>query len=51
MRFPHPVLLEDLADWRALATELSLTQGIAQLHRETFTRGPDVDAGQEGVSR
>ncbi|UJR85123.1 DUF4132 domain-containing protein [Sandaracinus amylolyticus] len=35
---PHPILLEELDDLRALATELSLTQGVQQLFRETFAR-------------
>lgn len=33
---PHPVLLAELDDFRGLAAELKLTQGIAQLFRETF---------------
>lgn len=42
---PHPVLLEGLDDARALASELGLTQGVAQLFRETFTVPADLEAG------
>lgn len=42
---PHPVLLEGLDDVRALASELALTQGVAQLFRETFTVPADLEAG------
>jgi len=40
---PHPILLEELDDYRELATELSLSQGIAQLLRETFAKPEDLD--------
>lgn len=40
---PHPILIEELADFRALATELGVTQTIAQLFRETYVR-PATDA-------
>lgn len=36
---PHPILLGDLADFRALAGELGLRQGLSQLYRETFAPG------------
>lgn len=36
---PHPILLADLNDFRTLAGELALTQGLSQLFRETFPRG------------
>ncbi len=35
--FPHPVLLSELDDLRALVSELGVSQGIAQLFREVFT--------------
>jgi predicted DNA-binding WGR domain protein len=40
---PHPILLDDLDDFRALGVELSFKQGISQLFREIFRRGKDVD--------
>jgi hypothetical protein len=45
---PHPILIPELNDFRALATELGVTQGIAQLFRETFTR-PAGSAAREAV--
>lgn len=56
---PHPILLDDLNDFRTLAGELGLQQGLSQLFRETFARGtvngkavnPEadtVDAYEEG---
>lgn len=39
---PHPILLHDLDDWRQLAAELSLVQGLSQLFRETFGRPNDL---------
>jgi predicted DNA-binding WGR domain protein len=35
---PHPILLAELDDWRAMLTELGITQATAQLFRETFPR-------------
>jgi predicted DNA-binding WGR domain protein len=46
---PHPVLLDSLDDVRALASELALSQGIAQLFRETFTVRADLEAGATAV--
>jgi hypothetical protein len=37
---PHPVLLPDLDDLRGFATDLGVTQGVAQLFREIW-RKPD----------
>ncbi len=46
-RIPHPILLGDLDDLRALAAELGLTQGQKQLFREVFAKpaelAPDAD--------
>lgn len=48
---PHPVVLGDaLDDLRSLASELSLTQGIAQLFREVFRTPKDLNP-QEGSVR
>jgi len=46
----HPILLEELDDFRALAMELSLTQGLSQLFRETFTRSKALTDGQNSIS-
>lgn len=50
LALPHPVLLPDLDDFRALATELGLHQGIAQLYRETFPRPRDLAADRTALS-
>lgn len=47
---PHPILLEDLTDYRELGTELSLEQGISQLFRETFSKPADLDPEASQVS-
>ena len=39
---PHPILLEELEDFRELATELDSRQGIDQLFRETWTAGGEA---------
>jgi predicted DNA-binding WGR domain protein len=41
---PHPVLLADRDDWRALVAELGATQGVPQLFRETFVKPVDSTA-------
>jgi hypothetical protein len=41
---PHPILVAELDDWRDLVTQLGVAQGIAQLHRETYTK-PTAAAG------
>jgi hypothetical protein len=46
---PHPILLEELEDLRALATELGFTQGISQLFRETFVRSAEHAAEATSV--
>ncbi|MCB9686452.1 MAG: WGR domain-containing protein [Alphaproteobacteria bacterium] len=43
---PHPILLEELDDWRGLLTDLGASQGTAQLFRETFLR-PEGDAAEK----
>jgi hypothetical protein len=35
---PHPILIPELDAWRELVTQLGVTQGIAQLHRETHAK-------------
>ena len=41
--FVHPIALADLDDFRSMAVELSLNQGIHQLFRETFRKPADLD--------
>jgi hypothetical protein len=48
---PHPVVLEELDDLREFATELGLSQGTPQLHREVWARPADADARQAELSR
>jgi predicted DNA-binding WGR domain protein len=43
VRIPHPILLDELDDWRALLAEVGLTQGLQQLFRETFARSTGKD--------
>lgn len=48
---PHPIAIAALDDWRALAQELSATQGAQQLFREVFTRPSDVAADASAIKR
>jgi hypothetical protein len=48
---PHPILLEDLDEWRELAADLGLEQGIAQLFRETFAKTKDLDEEATGIDK
>ena len=41
---PHPILISELDGWRELVTQLGVSQGIAQLHRETYLKPSDVAA-------
>ena len=51
---PHPILIAELDAWRELVTQLGITQGISQLHRETYpkpegaTQGTTIDQFEEG---
>jgi hypothetical protein len=51
---PHPILVAELEGWRELVTQLGVTQGIAQLHRETHEKTPEhatatsIDAFEDG---
>lgn len=42
---PHPILIPELDAWRELVTQLGVSQGIAQLHRETHPKPPEIAAG------
>lgn len=46
---PHPILLAELDDLRALAAELGLTQGQKQLFREVFSKPSDLTPEQEEI--
>ena len=46
---PHPILLSELEDLRALAAELGITQGQKQLFREVFTKPKNLAADQEEI--
>lgn len=41
---PHPILIHELDGWRELVTQLGVSQGIAQLHRETHPKPPEIAA-------
>ncbi len=43
---PHPILIAELDSWRELVTQLGVSQGIAQLHRETYPRPPGLTAAE-----
>ncbi len=51
---PHPILIPDLEAWRELVGQLNVTQGIAQLHRETHVKSAahataqTIDAYEDG---
>ncbi|MBA3820660.1 MAG: DUF4132 domain-containing protein, partial [Deltaproteobacteria bacterium] len=42
---PHPILIAELDGWRELVAQLGVTQGIAQLHRETHPKPRELAAG------
>jgi hypothetical protein len=46
---PHPILIPELDAWRELVTQLGVTQGIAQLHRETHPK-PATFAGASSTA-
>ena len=48
---PHPVMLEELDDLREFATELGLSQGTPQLHREVWAKPAGKDAREAEVAR
>jgi len=48
---PHPIVMGALDDWRALAQELSATQGAQQLFREVFTRPAEIAAEVQNISK
>ncbi|WTW96902.1 DUF4132 domain-containing protein [Streptomycetaceae bacterium NBC_01309] len=49
VRFPHPVLLDDLDDLREFAAELGVEQHIGQLYREVWRKPDDLDAKRTSV--
>jgi hypothetical protein len=47
---PHPILLDGLDDYRELATELGIVQGVSQLFRETFAKPRDLPPGANAIA-
>jgi Domain of unknown function (DUF4132) len=47
---PHPVLIDDLEDFRDFATELQVEQVIPQLYRETWSRPAAPEPGADRVT-
>ncbi|MDB4960728.1 MAG: hypothetical protein JWP01_727 [Myxococcales bacterium] len=41
---PHPILVPELDAWRELVTQLGVSQGISQLHRETHAKPEGLTA-------
>ncbi|HET7489623.1 MAG TPA: DUF4132 domain-containing protein [Acidimicrobiales bacterium] len=50
LAIPHPVLFEDLGEWRDFASDLNVQQGIPQLFRETFNKEAEVDLEAASLS-
>jgi hypothetical protein len=48
--FAHPIALADLDEYRAMAVELSLEQGIRQLFRETFRKPAELHPDATSVA-
>ncbi len=48
---PHPILLGELDGFRELATQLALSQGIQQLHRETWARSGEETSARSSISQ
>lgn len=40
---PHPILLDELSEWRGMMADLGVAQGLAQLARETFAKPDGLD--------
>ncbi|WP_295624493.1 DUF4132 domain-containing protein [uncultured Corynebacterium sp.] len=45
---PHPVLMDELADWREFSVELGIRQGFDQLFRDTYAKPVD-EAGRRAA--
>lgn len=43
---PHPVLLDDLPDWREFAADLEVAQKVDQLFRQTYAVPADLEPGR-----
>jgi hypothetical protein len=48
---PHPIIIDALDDWRALATELGAAQETKQLFREVFEPPKGLDPGTRSIDR
>ncbi len=46
---PHPILIAELESWRELVTQLSLSQGVSQLHRETHGKPAAIAEAATGI--
>ncbi len=52
LTLPHPILLEDVDDFRELATELGFEQGLQQLFREVHALADfEIDADATAISQ
>jgi hypothetical protein len=49
LALPHPILLEELADFRELAAELGIEQRLGQLMRETFDKPAGLSADDRAL--
>ncbi|MFE9175489.1 DUF4132 domain-containing protein [Streptomyces sp. NPDC007126] len=47
---PHPVLLPGLEELRAFAAESGVVQGVAQIHRATWTKPAGIDGSADAVT-
>jgi hypothetical protein len=48
---PHPILISELDAWRELVTQLGVTQGIAQLHRETHVKPAEASSTASSIDQ
>ncbi len=48
---PHPILIPELDEFRQLATELGLKQGLSQLFRETWAKPADLATDATSVEQ
>ena len=50
LMLPHPILLQDLDDYRELSTDLDLQQGLPQLFRETYGPPEEVEPSDTRIT-
>ncbi|MBU1221639.1 DUF4132 domain-containing protein [Myxococcota bacterium] len=46
---PHPVLIPDIDEWRALGAEMEFTQAFDQLFREIHVKAPEVKPDDDSL--